>query len=102
MELRFAFSMTTKIHLLKLAFFFAILYFRFCLMVSKYFYIKREKSIVTFIFSIMGLEKAKIRDGFRVIQVSCENVFFNNQHRQMKMKRFICIKQIKSSFFSNS
>ena len=30
------------------------------------------------------------------------NVFFNNQQQEIKTKRFICVKQIKSSFFSNN
>ena len=29
------------------------------------------------------------------------NVFFNNQQHEIKTKQFICIKLIKSSFFSN-
>ena len=30
------------------------------------------------------------------------NVFFNNQQYEIKIKRFMFVKQIKSSFFSNS
>ena len=34
--------------------------------------------------------------------VMMTNVFFNNQYQKIKMKQFICVKQIKSSFFGNS
>ena len=30
------------------------------------------------------------------------NVFFNNQEHEIEIKWFICLKHIKSSFFSNS
>ena len=30
------------------------------------------------------------------------NVFFNNQQHEIKARQFICVKQIKSSFFSNN
>ena len=30
------------------------------------------------------------------------NVFFNNQQHEIKTRQFICVKQIKSSFFSNN
>ena len=34
--------------------------------------------------------------------VGMTNVFFNNQQHEIKTKQFICVKQIKSSFFSNN
>ena len=30
------------------------------------------------------------------------NVFLNNQQHEVKIKRFMCVEQIKSSFFRNS
>ena len=30
------------------------------------------------------------------------NIFFNNQQHEIKAKQFICVKQIKSGFFSNN
>ena len=30
------------------------------------------------------------------------NDFFNNQQHEIKTRQFICVKQIKSSFFSNN
>ena len=30
------------------------------------------------------------------------NIFFNNQQHEMKTRQFVCLKQIKSSFFSNN
>ena len=34
--------------------------------------------------------------------VRMTNIFFNNQQHQIKTKQFKCVKQIKSSFFSNN
>ena len=34
--------------------------------------------------------------------VMMTNAFFNNQQHEINTKRFICVKQIKSSFFSNN
>ena len=34
--------------------------------------------------------------------VRMTNIFFNNQQHQIKTKQFICVKQIKSSFFRNN
>ena len=34
--------------------------------------------------------------------VVMNNVFFNNQQHEIKTKRFICVKQIKPSFFSSN
>ena len=34
--------------------------------------------------------------------VMVTNVFFNKKQQEIKIKRFTCVKQIKSSFFSNS
>ena len=30
------------------------------------------------------------------------NIFFNNQQHEIKTRQFLCVKQIKSSFFSNN
>ena len=43
---------------------------------------------------------AEVDSGF-VKLVVMTNVFFNNPQQEIKTKRFICVKQIKSSFFSN-
>ena len=34
--------------------------------------------------------------------VVVNNIFFNEQQHEIKTKRFICVKQIRSSFFSNN
>ena len=34
--------------------------------------------------------------------VIMNNVVFNNQQQEIKIKRFKCVKQIRSSFFSNN
>ena len=43
---------------------------------------------------------SKNRDGVKLVVMT--NVFFNNQQHEIKTKWFICVKQIKSSFFSNN
>ena len=43
---------------------------------------------------------SKNGDGIKLVVMT--NVFFNNQQHEIKTKWFICVKQIKSSFFSNN
>ena len=49
----------------------------------------------------LGSERAEADSGL-VKLVVMTNVFFNNQQHEIKTHRFICVKQIKSSFFSNN
>ena len=52
-----------------------------------------------FIFIICTVSEAD--SGFLKLVVMT-NVFFNNQPHEIKIKRSICVKHIKSSFFSNN
>ena len=46
-------------------------------------------------------EKTEADSGLVKLVVTT-NAFFNNQQQGIKIERFICVKQTKSSFFSNS
>ena len=49
----------------------------------------------------IDLSKSEADSGL-VNLVGMTNVFFNNQRHEIKTKQFICVKQIKFSFFSNN
>ena len=47
--------------------------------------------------------KSKLESDSGLVKlVVMNNIFFNEQQHEIKTKRFICVKQIRSSFFSNN
>ena len=51
---------------------------------------------------ILEVDLKSEADSELVKLVVMTNVFFNNQERKIEIKRFMCVKKIKSSFFSNN
>ena len=62
----------------------------------------RKKVFFIFLFLKREMHLDMADSGLVKLVVMTTNVFFNKQQHEIEIKRFMCVKQIKPSFFVNN